>query len=225
MYTIPYIYIDLLALHVTWSLVGLTCSSFYIVSVSLSRRSSSVSSSPPKQSIVYTSLLLNKIYNHTVQGWGVLYRGCIRGLRPCTWWLWLKRPSPVHLLDGFAQVAVQSNPIQSNVSVCLWAAAGDWGSAVACMRLLRVQHVVNWDESTLSLLWDQKKRLVCPKCHPISTTIFCVEYHSSVLRFLAAKVTWELPGRLRAFGIPFSNWHVLLCRHQLGATWLTVRFY
>ena len=29
--------------------------------------------------------------------------------------------------------------------------------AMACMRLLRVQHVVNWDKSTISLKWDQKR--------------------------------------------------------------------
>ena len=116
-------------------------------------------------------------------------------------------------------VTVTVSAVQTSVCVCGQPLVT---GAEACMRLLRVQHMVHWDESTLSLLWDQKKRLVCPKCHPISTTSLHVEYHSSVLRFLAAEVTWELSGRLRALGVPFPNWHVLLCRHQLGATWLTV---
>ena len=116
-------------------------------------------------------------------------------------------------------VAVTASAVQTSVCVCGQALVT---GEVACMRLLKVQHMVNWDKSTLILLWDRTKRLVCPKCNPISTTNFHMKYHISVLRFLAAEVTWELPGRLHVLGVPFPNWHVLLCRHQLGATWLTV---
>ena len=41
-------------------------------------------------------------------------QGVHKGTKALHMRLWLKRPSPVHFLDGFARVAVQSNPIQSN---------------------------------------------------------------------------------------------------------------
>ena len=49
-----------------------------------------------------------------------------------------------------------------------------------------------------------------------------VEYHSHVQSYVAAALAWEMPLRISDHGIPFPNWDVLLSRHQLGATWLTV---
>ena len=46
-------------------------------------------------------------------------------------------------------VTVTVSAVQTSVCVCGQPLVT---GAVACMRLLRVQHVVNWDESTLSLL-------------------------------------------------------------------------
>ena len=40
--------------------------------------------------------------------------------------------------------------------------------------------------------------------------------------YVAAALALETPGRISDFGIPFPNWRVLLSRHQLGATLLTV---
>ena len=45
--------------------------------------------------------------------------------------------------------AVTASAVQTSVCVCGQPLVT---GAVACMRLLKVQHVVNWDESTLSLL-------------------------------------------------------------------------
>ena len=45
-----------------------------------------------------------------------------------------------------------------------------------------------------------------------------VEYQSNVQGSVAATQVWEMPRRLRDLGIPFSDWHVLLSRYQLGAT-------
>ena len=46
-------------------------------------------------------------------------------------------------------VAVTANAVQTSVCVCGQPLVT---GAVACMRLLKVQHVVNWDKLTLILL-------------------------------------------------------------------------
>ena len=51
-----------------------------------------------------------------------------------------------------------------------------------------------------------------------------VKYQCNVQSYAAAALASEMPGKISDFGIPFPNWRVLLSRHQLGATCLTVFF-
>ena len=51
---------------------------------------------------------------------------------------------------------------------------------------------------------------------------FYVKYQCHVQSYAAAALAWEMPRRIRYFGIPLPNWRALLSRHQLGATRLTV---
>ena len=51
-----------------------------------------------------------RVLDHKLQK---VKRVCVCSVYIAPRWLWLKRPSLVQLLDGFARVTVQSNPIQS----------------------------------------------------------------------------------------------------------------